>query len=120
MLNMISNQLLVKLFLSFLLININKKMQCGSMRIKKSLRRTKKYKKSTRSSKGIKRSNKRGSVKSKCRQWLQDKIKVNMKELKKGRWVSRAQAVAVSYSQVKKSHPQCKRSLAKKRTTKRK
>jgi hypothetical protein len=103
-------------------------MQCGSMRIKKSLRRTKKYKKSTRSSKGIKRdhgsrkrsSNKRGSVKSKCRQWLQDKIKKNMKELKKGRWVSRAQAIAVSYSQVKKSHPQCKRSLAKKRTTKRK
>jgi hypothetical protein len=94
------------------------------MRIKKSLRRTKKYKKSTRSSKGIKRSkkrsNKRGSVKSKCRQWLQDKIKKNMKELKKGRWVSRAQAIAVSYSQVKKSHPQCKRSLAKKRTTKRK
>ena len=43
-----------------------------------------------------------------------------MKELKKGRWVSRAQAIAVSYSQVKKSHPQCKRSLAKKRTTKRK
>ena len=103
-------------------------MQCGSMRIKKSVRRTKKYKKSTRSSKGIKRSkkqskrssNKRGSVKSKCRQWLQDKIKKNMKELKKGRWVSRAQAIAVSYSQVKKSHPQCKRSLAKKRTTKRK
>jgi|LakMenE01Jun11ns_1017448.scaffolds.fasta_scaffold9807599_2 hypothetical protein len=110
-------------------------MQCGSMRIKKSLRKTKKYKKSTRSSKGIKRdsgsrkrskkqskrsSNKRGSVKSKCRQWLQDKIKKNMKELKKGRWVSRAQAIAVSYSQVKKSHPQCKRSLAKKRTTKRK
>jgi len=99
------------------------------MRIKKSL--TKKYKKSgRRSSKGIKRSkknskksskrSKRGSVKSKCRQWLQDKIKKNMKELKKGRWVSRAQAIAVSYSQVKKSHPQCKRSLAKKRTTKRK
>jgi hypothetical protein len=39
--------------------------------------------------------------------------------------VSRAQAVAVSYSQVKKSHPECKRSLAKrstkkKRSTKRK
>jgi hypothetical protein len=84
-------------------------MQCGAMRIKKSKSRSKKYKKS-----------KRGSVKSKCRQWLQDKIKKNMKELKKGRWVSRAQAVAVSYSQVKKSHPQCKRSLAKKRTTKRK
>jgi hypothetical protein len=43
-----------------------------------------------------------------------------MKELKKGRWVSRAQAIAVSYSQVKNSHSQCKRSLAKKRTTKRK
>ena len=43
-----------------------------------------------------------------------------MKELKKGRWVSRAQAVAVSYSQVKKSHPECKRSLAKRSTKKRK
>lgn len=76
-------------------------MQCGSMRIKRSKRR---------GSKQIKR---RSAVKSKCRDYLQTKIKKNMKELKKGRWVSRAQAVAVSYSQVKKSHPECKRSLAK-------
>ena len=87
-------------------------MQCGSMRIKSSKRSKR------RGSKQIKKRTVRSAVKSKCRDYLQTKIKKNMKELKKGRWVSRAQAVAVSYSQVKKSHPNCKRSLAKRSTKK--
>ncbi len=85
---------------------------------KKSVKRRspKTYKRSIkRSQKKSKKRSSRKTPKSKCKQWLQDKIKINMEEYKKGRWVSRAQAVAVSYSQVKKKHPNCKRSLAKRK-----
>ena len=44
-----------------------------------------------------------------CRKKLSDKIRVNMDELKKGRWKSRAQAIAISYQQVKKRYPSCKK-----------
>ena len=37
-----------------------------------------------------------------------------MKEFKKGKWVSRAQAIAVSFSQVKKERPGCKKILKRK------
>ncbi len=53
--------------------------------------------------------------KSKCRKYLQDKVRINMDEYKKGRYVSRSQAIAVSYSQILKKHPQCKKSLRRKR-----
>ena len=51
----------------------------------------------------------------KCRERLQKKIRINMGEYKSGRYSSRAQALAVSYAQIKKKYPSCKRSLSKKR-----
>lgn len=67
--------------------------------------------------KSVKRSKKRSvrKYRSKCKKYLQDKIAINMNEYKQGRYVSKAQAVAVSYSQVRKKHPSCKRILSKKR-----
>lgn len=50
----------------------------------------------------------------KCRERLQKKIAINMAEYKSGRYSSRSQAVAVSYAQVKKKYPSCKRHLSKK------
>ena len=38
----------------------------------------------------------------KAKKYLQSKIKKNMKEWKKGKWVSQKQALAVSYSQTRK------------------
>ena len=52
--------------------------------------------------------------KGKCREYLQKKISKNIKEYKSGRYSSRAQAVAVSYSQVNKKYPSCKRVLSRK------
>ena len=51
------------------------------------------------------------SPKNKCRSYLKNKIRKNMKEYKSGRYSSRAQALAVSYSQVKKKYPKCSRVL---------
>lgn len=55
---------------------------------------------------------------SPCRQHLSKKIAINMKEYKEGRYVSPKQAVAVSYSQVKKLYPRCKKELSQKRSEK--
>lgn len=42
-----------------------------------------------------------------CKMYLQRKIKENIKEYEAGKYVSRAQAIAVSYSQTFKKHPDC-------------
>ena len=42
-----------------------------------------------------------------CKDKLNSKIKINMDEMKKGRYSSRQQAIAVSYSQVKNRFPMC-------------
>jgi len=42
-------------------------------------------------------------AKKKCQEEVSKKIKENMKELKKGVWKSKEQAIAVSISQVKKN-----------------
>jgi hypothetical protein len=63
------------------------------------------------------RSPKRKSIKSKsrvrtksaCNQLLKKKIRKNMDEYKSGRYKSRQQALAVSYSQTKKLSPYCSR-----------
>jgi hypothetical protein len=70
-------------------------MNKNKTRIKKSKRRTKR------------------KYKSKCRQRLNDKIKINMKEYKQGLFKSRKQAIAVSYSQTRKKYPRCKKSFSK-------
>ncbi len=56
-------------------------------------------------------SKKSRGTRGKCRTYLKSKISTNIKEYKKGRYTSRAQAVAVSYRQVAKKHPSCKRVL---------
>lgn len=50
---------------------------------------------------------------SKCAKALSRKIKINTHE---PRYKSRKQAIAVSYSQVLKKHPNCSRSLRRKST----
>ena len=50
---------------------------------------------------------------SPCRQYLSKKIAINMKEYKEGVYASPKQAIAVSYSQVKKLYPHCKKELSK-------
>jgi hypothetical protein len=44
-----------------------------------------------------------------CKKRLSEKIRINMDELEAGRFSSRAQAVAVSYSQVNKKYPSCRK-----------
>lgn len=51
--------------------------------------------------------------KSKCKNYLKNKIIKNMGEYKKKKFVSPAQAIAVAYSQVRSKHPSCKRVLNK-------
>jgi hypothetical protein len=48
-----------------------------------------------------------------CRKKLSAKIGININEYKEGRYSSPAQAVAVSYSQVKKKYPDCAKYLKK-------
>lgn len=50
--------------------------------------------------------------KSICKKRVSDKIKINMKELKQGKFRSRKQAIAISYNQVSKQYPMCKQHLA--------
>lgn len=46
-----------------------------------------------------------------CRSLVSDKVSANIKEYSKGRYVSPSQAIAVSYSQVQKRYPKCKKFL---------
>lgn len=48
-----------------------------------------------------------------CKKYLSDKIRTNIKEYKNGKFTSRKQAIAVSYSQVIKQHPRCNKVLRK-------
>ena len=56
-----------------------------------------------------KRSGCKTSLCRKCRDLLGKKIGTNMRELSQGRWKSRTQAIAVSYSEAGKLMPACKR-----------
>jgi hypothetical protein len=58
----------------------------------------------------------------KCRKLLSKKIRENMREYKSGklmsngrRITSRGQCIAISYSQVRKANPMCRRWLSKKK-----
>tara|TARA_R100001163_G_C5068418_1_gene208673 strand:- start:2338 stop:2496 length:159 start_codon:yes stop_codon:yes gene_type:complete len=48
-------------------------------------------------------------MKTLCKRRLQKKINQNMKEYEAGKFVSRSQALAVSYSQVNKQYPKCQK-----------
>ena len=50
----------------------------------------------------------------KCYIMLSNKIKKNLQEYKSGRYVSRQQAIAVSYSQVRDKFPSCKKYFSRK------
>ena len=49
-----------------------------------------------------------------CKQHVGAKIGKNLKELKQGKWKSKNQAIAVSFSQVINERPGCKKILKKK------
>lgn len=51
---------------------------------------------------------------NRCQGLLEKKISINMKEYNAGKFVSRPQAVAVSYSQVRKSFPGCNKFIGSK------
>ena len=44
-----------------------------------------------------------------CESYLRKKIRANMKEYNEGRYASRQQAIAISYSQTRKRFPSCSR-----------
>lgn len=68
------------------------------------------FKKSAR--KSLKKNTKKSAKKSPtCKQRLSKKIGININEMKDGRYVSRAQAIAVAYKQIAKEFPHCKRYL---------
>ena len=58
----------------------------------------------------------RSNVKSFCRSKLSKKIAINLREMKSGnkRIKSQKQAIAISYSQIKKKYPKCVKSLKRK------
>ena len=93
--------------------------------LKKSSVSKKSSKKSSKkvSKKSSKKSSKKVSKKSskqllrkkeECNDFLKEKIRANIQEYKDGRFSSRQQAVAVSYSQVRKASPHCRRYFNKK------
>jgi hypothetical protein len=59
---------------------------------------------------------KKSSLKSFCRSKLSKKISINIREMKSGnkRIKSPRQAIAISYSQIKKKYPKCIKSLKRK------
>jgi len=73
----------------------------------------------SRRSNRVSRRSKRVSRKSrsldsvKCKELLSEKIAKNMREYKEGKYVSRKQSLAVSYSQIKKKYPECSKFLKK-------
>ena len=79
-------------------------------RSRKTRRRTSRRTRSTKSrSRTSRRRTSRRSKKSKCSQRLSKKIAINIRE---GLYSSRAQAIAVAYSQIRKKYPHCSRSLS--------
>lgn len=50
-----------------------------------------------------------------CKKRLSEKIGININEMKEGRYVSRAQAIAVAYKQIAKGFPYCKRFISAKK-----
>ena len=82
--------------------------------VRKSMRKS--VRKSTRKikTKSVRKSHRKSVRKSKkCQQNVSKKIAINIDEFKEGRYVSKSQAIAVAYAQVKKRHPECAKYLTK-------
>jgi hypothetical protein len=75
-----------------------------SRKLKKSIKKL-----SRKIKKSIRKSPKKMISKKNCKKKLSKKIKTNMDEWKSGRYVSQEQALAVSYSQIKRKYPDCDR-----------
>jgi hypothetical protein len=87
--------------------------------LSKRSKRTKENKRTKKSKRNLsKRSNrsKRTNLKNFCSNELNNKISINMKEFKKGnkKIKSPLQAIAIAYSQIKKKHPECSKTLERK------
>jgi hypothetical protein len=80
----------------------------------KRVRKTSSRKTTAKKSRSRSTSRKRRDIKGLCKKRLQKKIEINVKEYESGRFVSRAQAIAVSYSQINKKFPECRKYYAKK------
>ena len=76
--------------------------------LKKSIR--------TSRSRKEKKENKEKKERKTCQEHLSKKIAINLKEYKQGRYKSPKQAIAVSYSQVKKAYPDCEKILKMKKS----
>ena len=86
----------------------NKKSKSKSKNKSKSKSKSKNKKVKSKS----KTKSKKMSVKKtieQCKKELQKKIRINMNEYKSGKYKSPKQAIAVSYSQIKKKYPSCKK-----------
>ena len=97
----------------------SKSVKCpkGSRKIKNKcikLKKTKTTKKCPKGSRKIKnkcvkkKSRSRTKKKTPCQIYLQQKIGINMREWKRGRYKSQRQALAVSYNQTKSKYPRCR------------
>ena len=90
------------------------KSQYSSKNAKRFNHFSDRFKKKSKKIKRSKLSHNRKSIRFSCKALLSKKIGINMSEYKRGRFVSRSQAIAVSYSQVKKMKPKCSRYFTKK------
>ena len=82
--------------------------------MKKSVRKSTRKVKTKSVRKSVRKSPRKSVRKSKkCQQNVSKKIAINIDEFKEGRYVSKSQAIAVAYYQVKKRHPECEKYLTK-------
>jgi len=87
---------------------------------RKYSKKTSKVRSKTYKKKSMKRTSKKSPkknlkrTKSACNLALRKKIRLNMDEYKRGRYSSRQQALAVSYSQINKNNPYCRRYFSRK------
>ena len=50
-------------------------------------------------------------TKRKCQEKLQRKIRTNLRKYSQGKFSSRKQAIAVSYQQIRRTNPKCRRHI---------
>ena len=75
-------------------------------------KRSKSRSKSRSRRKSKRRSRKRKTTymtEARCKSELKEKIKINMREYKEGKYNSRQQAIAVAYSVLSRKYPNCKK-----------
>jgi hypothetical protein len=87
-----------------------RKSRKTSRKARKSLRKSRKVSRKTRKSLRKSRKASRKSMGRRervCKDLLKEKVGINLKEYRDGRYVSRQQAIAVAYNQVKNMTPSC-------------